>query len=70
MGDGLPKHEHSFAHTTVCIQGSIIIRKENKEKIVTMYDNPLLLAANEWHEIEALEPDTIFINQFPVGVEE
>jgi len=70
VGEGLPKHEHTFAHTTVCIQGSMIVRKENKEKVVTMYDNPLLLTANEWHEIEALENDTIFINQFPDNVEE
>lgn len=69
-GDGLPKHEHTFAHTTTCIQGSMVVRKENKELIISMYSNPLLLAANEWHEIEALEPNTIFINQFPIGTEE
>jgi quercetin dioxygenase-like cupin family protein len=69
-GDGLPKHEHTFAHTTLCIQGKIIVRKENKELIVNMYDKPLLLTENEWHEIEALEDNTIFINQFPIGLEE
>ena len=70
INQGLPRHEHTFAHVTVCIQGKMIVRKENKELILNMHDNPLLLVANEWHEIEALEPDTIFINQFPLGMEE
>jgi len=68
--DGLPRHEHTFAHTTVCIQGSIVVRKENKELTLNAYSNPLLLTANEWHEIYALEPNTIFLNQYPVGMEE
>jgi len=70
INQGLPRHEHTFAHTTVCVQGRIVVRKQNKEIIIGMNDNPLLLTANEWHEIEALEPNTIFINQFPKGLEE
>jgi quercetin dioxygenase-like cupin family protein len=70
IGEGLPKHEHTFAHTTVCVQGKIIVRKENKEIIISERENPLLLTENEWHEIEALEDNTIFINQFSVGMEE
>ena len=70
IGEGLPKHEHTFAHTTVCVQGKIIVRKENKEVIISERENPLLLTENEWHEIEALENNTIFINQFPLGMEE
>jgi len=70
VGEGLPRHEHIFAHTTVCIQGKIIVRKENKEIIISERENPLLLTENEWHEIEAIEDNTIFINQFPLGMEE
>jgi quercetin dioxygenase-like cupin family protein len=61
--EGLLRHEHTFSHTTVCIQGRMIVRKEGKEIELTPMDSPLLLTANEWHEIEALEPNTIFMNQ-------
>jgi len=70
VGEGLLRHEHTFAHTTVCVQGKIIVRKENKEIIISEGENPLLLTENEWHEIEALEDNTIFINQFPFGMKE
>ena len=70
VGEGLPQHQHTFAHTTVCIQGRIVVRKEGKQVERTPEDSPLLLPGNEWHEIEALEPNTIFINQYPVGMEE
>jgi len=61
-GEGLPKHEHLYNHATMCIAGSCIIRKENKEITLTPKDNAVDLAANEWHEIEALENNTIFVN--------
>jgi quercetin dioxygenase-like cupin family protein len=70
VGEGLPHHEHTFSHTTVCIQGRMIVRKEGKEIELTPFDSPLLLTANEWHEIEALESDTIFMNQSPVSMGE
>lgn len=63
VGQGLPRHEHMFAHTTVCIQGKMVVRKEGKELELTPLDSPLLLTENEWHDIEALEPNTIFMNQ-------
>ena len=70
IGQGLPRHEHTFSHTTVCIQGKMVVRKEGKELELTPLDSPLLLAANEWHEIVALEPNTIFMNQAPVEMGE
>jgi quercetin dioxygenase-like cupin family protein len=63
-GEGLPKHEHTFAHATFCTAGSCAIRKEGKEVIVTKATQPINLIANEWHEIEALEDGTVFINVF------
>jgi quercetin dioxygenase-like cupin family protein len=66
-GEGLPKHDHTFAHATFCAAGSFYIRKEGKELVVTKDTQPINLVANEWHEIEAAEDGTIFINMFTEG---
>jgi len=63
-GEGLPRHEHTFNHATVCNAGSCILRKEGREKIIDKHTQPVDLAANEWHEIEALEDNTVFVNIF------
>jgi hypothetical protein len=61
---GLPRHEHIYSHVTMCHAGSIIVRKEGKELVMTKSTQPVNLAANEWHEIEALEDGTVFVNVF------
>jgi quercetin dioxygenase-like cupin family protein len=61
-GQGLPKHQHTYNHGTICHAGSCIIRKAGKEMILTKKTGLVDLAANEWHEIEALEDDTVFQN--------
>jgi quercetin dioxygenase-like cupin family protein len=66
-GEGLPKHQHIYAHATMCNSGSCIIRKENKEFTMTKDTKPVNLIANEWHEIEAVEDGTVFINVFAEG---
>jgi quercetin dioxygenase-like cupin family protein len=66
-GEGLPKHEHAYAHLTMCHAGSCAIRKEGVEKVVDKYTQPINLKANEWHEIEALEDGTVFVNIFAEG---
>jgi tellurite resistance-related uncharacterized protein len=43
------------------------LRKENKEIVINKKTQPILLPANEWHEIEALEDDTVFVNVFSEG---
>jgi hypothetical protein len=63
-GEGLPKHEHNFAHLTMCHAGSFILRKEGLEKIVDKNTQPIILKELEWHEIEALEDGTVFVNSF------
>jgi quercetin dioxygenase-like cupin family protein len=63
-GEGLPRHEHPFKHVTMCNAGSCVIRKEGKEKVIDKHTQPIDLAANEWHEIEALEDNTVFVNIF------
>jgi hypothetical protein len=63
-GEGLPKHEHAFAHATFCTAGSCVIRKEGRELVLDKNSKPVNLIAKEWHEIEALEDGTVFVNVF------
>jgi quercetin dioxygenase-like cupin family protein len=66
-GEGLPKHEHRYSHATVCHSGSCVVRKENLELVMTKDTQPINLKADEWHEIEALEDGTVFVNVFAEG---
>lgn len=66
-GEGLPKHEHRYSHATVCHAGSCVVRKENLELVMTKDTQPVNLKAAEWHEIEALEDGTVFVNIFSEG---
>ena len=66
-GEGLSRHEHSYAHLTMCHAGSCVIRKEGIEKIIDKNTQPINLRAAEWHEIEALEDGTVFVNVFAEG---
>lgn len=63
-GDGLPRHEHRYAHLTMCHAGKCVVRKEGRELVMTKDTQPVNLRANEWHEIEALEDGTVFVNVF------
>lgn len=63
-GEGLPKHKHAYAHATFCTAGSCVVRKEGKEVIFDKNTQPANLKENEWHEIEALEDGTVFVNIF------
>lgn len=66
-GEGLPRHEHLYSHLTMCFAGSCAVRKEGKEVIVTKDTQPINLVGSEWHEIEALEDGTVFVNVFAEG---
>jgi quercetin dioxygenase-like cupin family protein len=63
-GEGLPKHDHVYAHLTFCHSGRLIVRKENRKLEMTKDTQPVNLIENEWHEIEALEDGTVFVNVF------
>jgi quercetin dioxygenase-like cupin family protein len=63
-GEGLPAHTHVFSHATFCTSGKCYVRKKDKEVLVDKNSQPINLIANEWHEIEAVEDDTVFINVF------
>jgi quercetin dioxygenase-like cupin family protein len=66
-GQGLPRHEHAYAHLTVCHSGSCLVRKEGRELLMTKMTQPVNLIAAEWHEIEAMEDGTVFVNVFSEG---
>jgi len=66
-GQGLPRHEHAYAHLTVCHAGSCLVRKEGRELLMTKMTQPVNLIAAEWHEIEAMEDGTVFVNVFSEG---
>jgi hypothetical protein len=51
----------------MCNAGSCIVRKENVELVMTKETQPVNLKAEEWHEIEALEDGTVFVNIFSEG---
>jgi len=66
-GQGLPRHEHAYSHLTMCHAGSCAVHKEGKELIMTKDTQPVNLLADGWHEIEALEDGTVFVNVFSEG---
>ena len=67
MGQGLPKHEHNYSHVTMCNAGSCLVSLEGRSHTINKDSKPLNLPANEWHEIEALEDETVFVNIFSEG---
>ena len=68
IGEGIPMHEHSFKHATVCHVGSCVVRVKGKEIIMLPDTMPLDLPAYIPHEIESLENGTVFSNIFATQV--
>ena len=66
-GEGLPRHSHGYSHLTMCHAGSCVVRKEGRELVMTKDTQPVNLVGTEWHEIEALEDATVFVNVFAAG---
>jgi hypothetical protein len=66
-GEGLPKHEHTFSHLTMCHSGRCVVSNKRRSLVMTKDTQPVNLVANEWHEIEALEDNTVFVNVFAEG---
>lgn len=63
--EGIPMHEHTYNHATVCHAGSCVVRVKGKEIHMIASTQPIDLPANIPHEIEALEDGTVFTNIFP-----
>jgi quercetin dioxygenase-like cupin family protein len=66
-GEGLPKHNHSYSHLTFCHAGRVKITKENVQVELTKDSQPVNLKEIEWHELEAMEDNTVFVNIFVEG---
>jgi quercetin dioxygenase-like cupin family protein len=66
-GEGLPSHSHAYAHATMCNAGSCLVSLEGRSYTMTKDSQPMNLPAGEWHEIEALEDGTVFVNIFAEG---
>ena len=66
-GQGLPKHQHVYSHAIICNSGSCLVSLEGRSYTIDKNSQPLNLPANEWHEIEALEDETVFVNVFAEG---
>ena len=66
-GQGLPKHEHMYSHAIICHNGSCKVSLKGRSYIIDKNSIPLNLPQNEWHEIEALEDGTVFVNVFAEG---
>jgi hypothetical protein len=66
-GEGLAKHEHLYSHATICHAGSCLVSLEGRTYNINKNSIPLNLPAGEWHEIEALEDETVFVNIFAEG---
>lgn len=66
-GEGLPRHAHEYAHLTMCHAGSCRVSNERRSIVITKESQPVNLVAGEWHEIEALEDGTVFVNVFAEG---
>ena len=63
-GQGLPSHTHSYSHATMCNAGLCLVSLKGRSYTMTKNSQPLNLPAGEWHEIEALEDGTVFVNVF------
>jgi quercetin dioxygenase-like cupin family protein len=63
-GQGLPRHSHAYAHATMCNAGSCLVTLEGRSYTIDKNSKPLNLPAGEWHEIEAVEDGTVFVNVF------
>lgn len=66
-GEGLLRHEHVYSHLTMCHAGSCKVSNQRRSIVMTKDTQPVNLPAYEWHEIEALEDGTVFVNVFSEG---
>jgi len=51
----------------MCHAGRCAVRKEGIEVIIDKDSKPINLLPDGWHEIEALEDGTVFVNVFAEG---
>jgi len=66
-GEGIAMHSHAYSHATTCMNGSCKYTQDGIELIATKDTQPVNLVAGKFHEIEALEDNTVFVNVFAEG---
>jgi quercetin dioxygenase-like cupin family protein len=66
-GEGIAMHSHAYSHATICMAGSCRLTQENKSIVTDKDSKPVNLLAGKFHEIEALEDNTVFVNVFAEG---
>jgi quercetin dioxygenase-like cupin family protein len=66
-GEGIPIHAHAYSHATICMSGSCKLTQEDKTVITDKNSTPVNLLAGKYHEIQALEDGTVFVNIFSEG---
>ena len=68
-GEGVAKHEHPHGHATMCHAGKILVSKDGIQLHMDKTTTPVILKAGGWHEIEAVEDGTVFVNVFALKEE-
>jgi len=63
-GEGVNNHEHDYSHVTLCHSGKIRITNSYVQVDMDSNTPAILIKGDEWHQIEALENNTIFISVF------
>lgn len=63
-GEGHPKHEHDYDHVTQVHSGRLLVTTPRGEFVMTKNSKPIVFPAKEWHELEALDDNTVFCNIF------
>jgi quercetin dioxygenase-like cupin family protein len=64
-GDILPRHSHpDFDHSMIVMRGSAKVTGPNGSEIYNEGDAALFRASRE-HEIEAMEDNTVILNEMP-----
>jgi len=63
-GEGLAKHNHTFTHANMVLAGKVLLRKEGVEIVADKFTQPVNLKPVEWHEIEVIEDNTVWVNIF------
>ena len=61
-GQGITRTASKYDIGVICHSGKISVRKENIGVEMDKNSQPVILSAKEWHQIEVLEPGTVFDN--------
>ena len=61
-GEGHPKHDYD--HVTQVHSGKLLVTTPKTSFVMDKNTKPILFPAKEWHELEAIENETVFCNIF------